>query len=62
MTETTRTGVEKKIEGDLGHATETLSALWEIATEGGDTTNKVDDAQTPLKVSPAVSHLQWSHG
>lgn len=35
-TETTRASVDKMIEGDLGHATEMLSALWEIANEDDD--------------------------
>jgi len=39
-TETTRVGVDKKIdnfvEGGLEHATEVLSALWEIVNKDGD--------------------------
>ena len=51
-TETTRASVDNKIdsffEGDLEHATEILSALWEIA-------NKDGDIKAPSKASPAVS-------
>ena len=54
-TETTRASVDKKIdnfvEGDLEHATEMLSALWEIA-------NKDGDIKAPSNASPAVS-LFW---
>lgn len=39
-TDIIRAGVDKKIDrfvkGDLAHATETLSALWEIANKEGD--------------------------
>ena len=51
-TETARAGVEKKIdsfvEEGLDHATEMLSALWEIV-------NKDGDIVAPLSVMPAVS-------
>ena len=51
-TETTRASVNKKIEsfteGDLDHATEIISALWEIA-------NKDGDVKAPANASPAVS-------
>ena len=51
-TEMTRISVDKKIdsfgEGDLGYATEILSALWEIV-------NKDGDIVAPLSVMPAVS-------
>jgi hypothetical protein len=51
-TETIRTSVEKKIdsfvEGNLEHALETISALWEVA-------NKDGDAKEPLTIVPAVS-------
>ena len=51
-TEKTRASVDKMIdsfvEGDLEHATEMLSALWEIA-------NKSGDIKAPSNISPAVS-------
>ena len=51
-TEATRTSVDKKIdeffEGDLEHATEALSALWEIVNKDGDIT-------APSNALPAVS-------
>ena len=54
-TEPTRVKVEEKIdsyvEGDLEHATETLSALWEIANKGGG-------AKAPSNATPAVSSPQ----
>ena len=50
----TRVRVEKKIdsfvEGDLEHATETLSSLWKIANKDGNIT-------APSNSSPAVSSL-----
>ena len=53
-TEVTRVSVDKKIddfvEGDLDHATEILSALWEIVGKDGDIT-------APSNTSPAVSPL-----
>jgi len=53
-TEVTRVSVNKKIddfaEGDLEHATEILSALWEIVSKDGDIT-------VPSNTSPAVSPL-----
>ena len=52
-TESTRTSVNNKIdnfvEGDLEHATEMLSALWEIA-------NKDGDVKAPSGTAPAVSY------
>ena len=55
MTETTRAKVEEKIdsfsEGDLEHATEILSTLWEIASKDGD-------VQVPSNATPAVSSTQ----
>jgi len=57
-TETIRASVEKKFEGDLGHATEAFSALWELANKDDDTTTKVDDIVTPASnASPVVSHF-----
>ena len=59
-TETTRASVDKKIdsffEGDLEHAAETLSALWEIANRDGD-------IKAPSNDSPVVSlsHCLLSH-
>ena len=51
-TEITRASVEKKIDsfvdGDLAHATETLSALWEIV-------NKDGDIKAPSNNPPSVS-------
>ena len=51
-TETTNTSINKRVdsfaEGDLEHAAETLSALWEIA-------NKDGDVQAPTNTSQAVS-------
>ena len=44
------TSVEKKIKsfarGDLEHATETLSALWEIVNTGGDIRISLDARST----------------
>ena len=55
-TETTRASVNKKVdsfaEGDLEHATEMLSALWEIA-------NKDGDVKAPANTSQAVSPFQF---
>ena len=55
-TEVTRVGVNKKIddfvEGALEHATEILSALWEIVSKDGDIT-------VPSNTSPAVSPLPF---
>ena len=52
-TEMTRASVDKMIdsfvEGDLEHATETLSALWEVAYENR---NIQAPANTPSAVSP----------
>jgi hypothetical protein len=53
-TETTRASVDKKIDGDLGHAMEMLTALWEIA-------NGCEVAKTPSSASPAVSSPVLSH-
>ena len=51
--EATREGVESKIdgfaEGDLEHATQVLSALWEIVNKDED---KEDPWPTPSPVSP----------
>jgi hypothetical protein len=48
----TRASVNKKVhcfaQGDLKHATEVLSTLWEIANKGGS-------VEPPTKASPAVS-------
>ncbi|KAF9643633.1 hypothetical protein BDM02DRAFT_1403367 [Thelephora ganbajun] len=53
-TETTRAGVEKKIdsfvEENLEHAGEMLFALWEIANEDGDVTD-------PSKTAPAAARV-----
>ena len=57
-TETTRASVDKKIdsfvEGDLEHATDLLSALWEIV-------NKDGDIKAPSNTSPAVSSFSSRH-
>lgn len=49
-----RTGVEKKIKsfarGNLEHATDMLSALWEIANSDGD-------VKAPSGAAPAVSQF-----
>ena len=49
--ETTRVSFDKKIDsfvkGDLEHATEMLSTLWEIINKNGDMT-------VPLNISPTV--------
>ena len=51
-TEVTRAGVNKKIdsfvEGDLDHATEILSALWEIANKGDDITVVPPSTSSPV--------------
>ena len=56
MTEATRVGVEEKMisfaKGDLEHAGEILSALWEIA-------NKDGDAELPGGTSPTVSPFRF---
>ena len=53
-TEVTRASVDKKVddfvEGDLEHATDIFSALWDIASKDGDVT-------VPSNTSPAVSLL-----
>ena len=53
-TEATRARIDEKVdsfyEGDLEHATEVLSKLWEILNKDGDTT-------APPDTSPAVSWL-----
>ncbi|KAF9645692.1 hypothetical protein BDM02DRAFT_471820 [Thelephora ganbajun] len=53
-TETTRASVDKKIdnfvEGDLEHASEMLSVLWEIANKDGDIT-------APSKTVPAAAQV-----
>ena len=53
--ETIRASFEKKVDsffrGELEHATEMLSDLWEIV-------NKDGDVQAPLNTSPAVSPFQ----
>jgi hypothetical protein len=55
-TVTTRVSVDKKIdsfvEGDLEHATEMLSALWEIVNKDGDIT-------APSNTSSTVSPFQF---
>jgi len=53
-TETIRNSIDQKMGGDLGHATEMLSALWEIANEESDTINKVED---PSNASSSVSYF-----
>ena len=54
-TETVRISVDKKIdrfvEGDLEHATETLSTLWEIANEEWD-------VKAPRNTASTVSSSQ----
>ncbi|KAF9647695.1 hypothetical protein BDM02DRAFT_3116678 [Thelephora ganbajun] len=57
-TETTRASVDKKIEsfieGDLEHAAEMLTALWEIANKDGDITAPSETAPAAARVtSPA---------
>jgi hypothetical protein len=53
-TETTRASVDKKIdsfvEGDLEHATEMLSALWEIVNTDGDIKAPSDTSSTVTPV------------
>lgn len=55
--EVTRVGVNKKIddfvEGDLEHATEILSALWDIVSKDSDIT-------VPSNISPTVSPLPFA--
>lgn len=55
-TEATQASVDKKvdsfIEGDLEHATEVFSALWEIVSKDGD-------IKTPSNTSPAVSLFRF---
>jgi len=55
-TEAIRAGVDEKIdsfyEGNLEHATEVLSALWEIVNKDGDIT-------APSNTSPAVSQFPF---
>jgi len=62
-TETTRVSVDKKIdsfvEGDLEHATEVLSALWEIVNKDGDI---MAPSSTPLSVSSGFLLLQVLYG
>ena len=57
-TEATRISINKKIdsfaEGDLEHATDTLSVLWEMATKDGDIT-------APSSTLPAVSPFRFLH-
>jgi len=57
-TETIRNSIDKRMEGDLGHAAELLSALWEIANSDDNTVNKVDDVETPSNTPPAVSYFR----
>ena len=56
MTEEIRASVDRKIdsfiEGDLEHATETFSTLWEIAYKDGYTA-------APSNASPAVSPFRF---
>ena len=56
-TEATRTSVEKKVcrfvEGDLDHAMEMLSALWEIASNDGDTAAPASTVSLTVITSPA---------
>ena len=54
-TETIRARVDKKITEDLGHATEVFSALWKIANEDENVTNKVHNTETPSGPPPDVS-------
>jgi len=60
-TETTSNRIDKKIESfveeGLKHATETLSALWEIANKGGDIKAPT---KPPAKTLPAVSLFLFS--
>jgi len=57
-TEETRARIEEKIdsfyEGDLEHATEVLSALWEIV-------NKDGNIAAPSKSSPSVGPFPFSY-
>jgi len=63
--ETTRANVNKRIdsfvEGDLEHATEMLSALWEISNKDG---RIGAPSNTPPAVSPfrfcLLSHVMWA--
>ena len=54
-TEATRTSVEKKVcsfvEGDLDHATEMLSALWEVASKDEDIAAPASDTSFPVSSS-----------
>jgi hypothetical protein len=47
---TTRANVDKKVDGfargDLEHATEVLSALWEMANKGGDVKPPTNESST----------------
>lgn len=53
--EVTRVNVERKIdsfvEGDLDHAAETLSELWEIASKDGDVKPATSDPVAPVSYS-----------
>lgn len=55
MEDSTTETIYKKMEGDLWHATELLSTLWEFAHSDDNTANKVSDAATPRNTPPAVS-------
>ncbi|KAF9645626.1 hypothetical protein BDM02DRAFT_3119977 [Thelephora ganbajun] len=59
-TETTRASIDKKIdnfvEGDLEHAAEMLSALWEIANKDGDIT---DPSKTTPTAAQVTSPAHW---
>ena len=59
-TEITRASVDERIEGDLGHAAEVLSALWEIANRDDDTVNEASVTETPSSTLPAVRHFRFS--
>ena len=59
MTETTRVSVDKKIEGNLGHAAGKLAALWEIANKDDDTVSEVGDTGTSSNTSSVVSYFQF---
>ena len=59
-TEITRASVDERIEGDLGHAAEMLSALWGIANEDDDTVNEASVTEVPSSTSQTVSRFRFS--
>ena len=59
---TTRASVNKKVhsfvEGDLEHATEVLSALWEIANKGGDIGSPANTLSA-VSVASVLMYAVW---